>query len=184
MLGALVLVAPGAMSTRAQDGSVPIELQVELLARVARYERGFAATPRVPAAVLVVTRPASPAAARVAGQIASHLARTREIAGRPVVVSFHEHTSAAALRALVERDRIAIVYFTSGLETEIPAIASALAGLAVITVSAIGSDVDRGAVLGFELAASRPRIVVNTGRARAQRLEFHSQFLRLARIVP
>lgn len=163
---------------------MPIELQIELLARVARYERAFAAAPRVPAAVLVVTRRASPAAARMAAQITTHLGRTREIAGRPIVVSSHEHTSAAALRALVERDRIAIVYFAPGLETEIPAIAAALSGVAVITVSAVGSDVDRGAVLGFELAASRPRIVVNTGRARAQRLEFHSQFLRLARIVP
>lgn len=98
-------------------------------------------------------------------------------------MSRHEYSGLAALDAEMTRSSPSILYLAAGLGEEVPAIATALAGRSVLTVSAVGRDVDRGAVLGFELVSSRPQIAVNLRRARAQRLQFHAQLLRLARVV-
>lgn len=164
------------------DVTVPVELQVQLLGRVARYERRFAARSES-AHVLVVSQPRQAESQRVASQIVAAIARTGQLGGRAVAVSRHEYAGQAALWAEVDRTHASIVYFTGGLGADMVAITAAGGGRSVITVSAVGSDVDHGAVLGFELVSSRPQIAVNLGRARTQQLEFSAQFLRLARVV-
>jgi hypothetical protein len=52
-----------------------------------------------------------------------------------------------------------------------------------MTVSAVGSDAERGIVLSFELVAARPTLVVNLPQARRQGVVFSSQLLRLARVI-
>lgn len=170
-------------SVRGDDVTVPIDLQIQLLGRVARYERVFAGRTSDSAHVLVVSRVGHAESQRVAVQLAAALTRSRTIGGRQITVSRHEYSGLAALDAEMTRSSPSILYLAAGLGEEVPAIATALAGRSVLTVSAVGRDVDRGAVLGFELVSSRPQIAVNLRRARAQRLQFHAQLLRLARVV-
>ncbi|MCA9575692.1 MAG: YfiR family protein [Myxococcales bacterium] len=175
------LLLPTAL--RAEDVSVPISLQVDLLNRVAAYESHFAAQAGAEAVVLVIARPGHPESARAAGQIDAALRRVRRLGGRPVRVVVHAFVSAAALRDAVDTQHVAIAYLTPGLEGQVGAVARALEGASVLTVSAVGSDAERGAVLGFELVAARPNLVVNLRQARRQNVSFSSQFLRLARVI-
>lgn len=171
-----------AIPAAADEVSVPAELQVALLERIVHYERTFAAE-SAPVHVLVVSRASSPESVRVGGQLVAGLRRAGTLGGRPVEASAHAYGTAAALRAEVGATHARVVYLAAGLGDQVPAIASALAGAGVITVAAVGADVDRGAIVGFELVSSRPRIVVNLTVARAQQLQFNGQFLRLARVV-
>jgi hypothetical protein len=180
-VAALLLVST-VPTAGAEDSAVPVELQVELLARIVRYERTYMARTDS-ARVLVVVRRASIDSARAGAEFMAHVRRQRELGGRAVQPSVHEFTTARALGDAAARDRIDIVYLAPGLGSEVPAIASAFAGRNVLTVAATGRDVDRGAVVGFELASSRPRIAINLSTARAQRLRFNAQFLRIARVV-
>jgi hypothetical protein len=178
---AALVTADPAFAT-AEDPRVPIELQVELLTRIVRYERTYMAE-TTPARVVVVTRSRDLLSSRAGAELVARIRREERVGGRAVSVSLHEFTSARALGAAVDRDAIDIVYLTPGLGGEVAAIAAALDGRNVLTVAAVGGDVDRGAVVGFELVSSRPRIAVNLTRARAQRLRFNAQFLRLVRVV-
>jgi hypothetical protein len=92
-------------------------------------------------------------------------------------------TNPGALATTARASTARLVYLAPGLGGDVRAIGAGLVGLDVITVSAVGSDVDRGIVLGFELVSSRPRVVVHLAAARAQHLQFSAQFLRLARVV-
>lgn len=179
-VGAIVL-AP-ARAARADDVNVPVDLQVQLLDRVTRYERRWPSE-REPARVLVV-RASGAVAARTATQLASELARARSLGGRPAEASIHAFSTVAALATAVREERSHVVYLTPGLSSHVAGIAAALEGLRVLTVASVGAYVALGAVVGFELAAARPRIVVNLGRARAQDMAFNPQFLRLTRVVP
>jgi hypothetical protein len=172
----------GPETAAADEVSVPIELQVDLLERIVRYERTFAAE-ATPVHVVVVSRASSPESLRVTGQLVAGLRRAGSLGGRPVDAGTLSYTTAAALRAEVGASHARIVYLAAGLGDEIGHITTALSGAGVITVSAVGADVDRGAVVGFELVSARPRIVVNLTRARAEQLQFNAQFLRLARVV-
>ena len=171
-----------AVAATADEVTVPVNLQIELLGRIVRYERTYASE-ATPIAVLVVSRTNAPECVRVSSQLTAELRRAGRIGGRALTVSTAAYTTPAALRAQVGTSHARLVYLGAGLGRDVPAIATALAGAGVITVAAVGADVDRGAVVGFELVSSRPRIVINLTTARAQRLQFNAQFLRLARVV-
>lgn len=180
-LSALLLT--GSLAPAAADEvSVPIELQVALLERIVRYERTFAAE-TTPVHVLVVSRASSPESQRVSGQLVAGLRHAGTLGGRTVEATTSSYTSASALDGEVAASHARIVYLAAGLGDQIAAIGAALSDAGLIIVSAVGADVDRGAVVGFELVSARPRIVVNLGVARAHQLQFNAQFLRLARVV-
>jgi len=172
----------GTSAAVADEVAVPIRLQLELLERVVRYERGFGSE-STPVHVLVVGRNGSAESARVTAQLLAGLRQSRRLGGRPMDVTQVSYTSAAALRSEVRRVDANVLYLGARLDGEIPLIAAALSETTLITVSAVAADVDRGMVLGFELVSSRPRIVVNLTAARASGLRFNAQFLRLVRIV-
>ena len=165
----------------AQEVSVPIELQVDLLGRVAKFERTFASKSAAPATVLVVTKPGVTASTRAGAQLTAALTRAASLAGRPLALVNHAFTNAAALTSAARG--VAIVYLTPGLSSEVKNISQSLAGLHVLIVASAMGDVERGAVLGFELESARPKIVVNLPQARAQSLDFNAQLLRLAKVI-
>jgi hypothetical protein len=179
----LAALGPPTPTARGDELTVPVELQVQLVGRVARYERNYAAHSSEPASIVVVSRSRSAESQRVAAQLVAALSRASEIGGRPVRVSRVEYTTAAALRAELDRSNAAILYAAPGLSGDMAAIAQALDGRSILSISAVGRDVDNGVVLGFELVASRPQIAIHLGRARAQQLQFSAQLLRLARVV-
>lgn len=176
-------VALFASVASADDVTVPVSLQLQLLARVATYDRSFAAQATAPAVVLVVVRRGNAESSRSAAQIEAGLRRTATLAGRPVTVERHDFASAAALRSAVQSRSAAIVYLTPGFAGDASAIGQSLDGLTVLSVSAVGADADNGIVLSFELVEARPKLVVNLRQARRQGVQFSSQFLRLARVI-
>lgn len=177
-----VLFALVASVAAADEVSVPVDLQIQLLDRIVRYERSFAAQTS-PVRVLVVTRPSSPESVRVSAQLVARLRQSGSLGGRPTTVESTAFTNPGALATTARASTARLVYLAPGLGGDVRAIGAGLVGLDVITVSAVGSDVDRGIVLGFELVSSRPRVVVHLAAARAQHLQFSAQFLRLARVV-
>lgn len=179
---ATLALAAASTPTRAEDVGVPIDLQVQLLARVARYERRYASSAE-PAPTLIVVERGNVESTRVGAQLAVQFRRTPEVGGREVVVSEHEFTTPAGLVAAVENRSIAIVYLTPGLERHARAIGDALRNHTVLTVSAFAADAGRGAVLSFELVSSRPRMAIDLTRARAQSLSFSAQLFRVVRVL-
>lgn len=181
--GALVVTWSGTGSVHADDVSVPISLQVELLGRVAAYEQRFASQPNAEAVVLIVVRRGHAESVRAAGQIEAGIRRAATLGGRRVRTVQHSYSNAATLRAGVDSNEAAIAYLTPGLGDQVAGIARSLEGAPVLTVSAVGADAERGIVLSFELVAARPTLVVNLRQARRQGVAFSSQFLRLARVI-
>lgn len=182
VLVSAVTLGAGTPSAVADEVSVPIDLQVALLGRVLRYERTYASE-TTPVQVLVVSRSGSPASVRVGSQLTAALRRSGSLGGRAVSVTPVSYTTAAALRASANASRARVVYLAAGLGDQLAEIDGALTDRDLFLVSTVGPDVERGAVIGFELVSSRPRIIVNLRAARARRLQFNGQFLRLARVV-
>jgi hypothetical protein len=161
---------------------VPVELQVDLLGRVAPYERGLARASGE-LRVLVVSRRGHAVSTRTAAQLVSVLRRTGTMLERPMRIDELAFESWPAVLAVATSRGISVVYLTPGLEEGLSAMSETFAGHRILTVSTVGSYVPRGAVLGFEIVSSRPRIVVNLAQARRQQLDFSAQLLRLARVL-
>jgi hypothetical protein len=169
-------------SAQADELSVPIELQVNLLDRVVRFERNYAARGDAPALVVVVTKGDETASLRAAALASAAITKIRSLGARPASVATHRFSSPAALRSASHN--VDLVYLMPGFNrADLQAIAASFVDSSVLTVSVSSADAENGVALAFELEGSKPRIVVNLRQARTQRLDFNAQLLRLARVL-
>jgi hypothetical protein len=168
--------------SQAQSGSVPVELQAELLSKLAAYDRNFRARAEPRAKVLIIFKPGSPKSNLSAAAMKLALSRTERIGGLPheeQLVAFHD---APGVAHLCRAQKAAILYVTAGFDPEINALRAALTGVDVLSVSADPVDVPHGIVLGFELVSGKPKIVLNLQQARQQNVNFSADVLRLMRV--
>jgi hypothetical protein len=175
-------IALGLSAPARADVSVPIDVQVELVQKIVRFERTFAGRRPTPALILCVAHPAAAASVRATSQFTAGVRAAAKLADRPIEV---RALSYRGTRELIAAASVAdVVYFGPGLQAQIAEVAAALRGLPVLTIAAADSDVERGAILGFELQGARPRILVNLPQARAQGVDLDATLLRLAKVLP
>lgn len=165
----------------AADVTVPVRLQSELIGKIATYDRAFHARSGQTARVIVVHKGGD--SARIARQMTSALEELRDIAGLPKTVERIEWSGPAVLVSTIRARPTSLVYLSLGLEAEAGAVAAALSGIDVLTVGATGAIAERGACVGFELEEGKAKIIVNLRVAKAQKVNFRAEMLRVVKIV-
>ena len=162
--------------------ALPIGLQVELLVKVASYDRNFQQRAGERAKVLIVSKPGNGDSARIAAQVEAGLARVPQIAGLPHDEVVTPYRGATELAELCRTQHAAILFFGPGFRDDIAAIREALDGVDVLSASAIPDYVEAGIVLGFDVASGRPELLVNLPQARRQKVALRSDVLRLMKV--
>ncbi|MEA2751158.1 MAG: hypothetical protein QOI41_5301 [Myxococcales bacterium] len=164
----------------ADTESVPIGLQVQLLAKVASYDRNFSERAGARVHLAVVTKPGNAESERATAQLVAMLRQTPSIGGLPhddVVVTF---TSADALAASTRSEHFAIVYFTPGFQDDLVALRAAFQGVSVLTVATVAAYVPAaGVVLGFDTASAKPKLLFHLTQARLQNVAMSTEVVRL-----
>jgi hypothetical protein len=174
----LTLVRPSG----ADQVVVPIELQAELLAKVASYDRNMAARAGDRLQVLLVTRPSDVESARVVTRMQNALRSLPQIGGLPHDEQTMNFTTAADLARTCRAQHIAILFVGPGHGDDLQAIREALAGVDVLSVSAVPEYIERGIVLGFDVVSGKPRLLVNLGQARRQHVALRAEVLKLMKV--
>lgn len=168
----------------AQGMQVPVGVQAELTAKVAGFDRNFAARAGGKAIIILAAMPNDPASMRAALEMKAALAKIPLIGDVPHEEQIVTHSSAAALADLARSRRAAIVYFGPGFGPQIPALRDAFSSVNVLTVGAVPEYVPAGVVLGFDLVSGRPKLLVNVPQARKQQVSFPASVLNLMKIHP
>lgn len=179
----LVVLVAMCVSQHSRAGVVPLSLQAQLTARLGGFDRNFAARAGSVANVLVVYKAGDSDSKVDARAFGRALFELGNLGGVPMHLDEAELGDAAALAQRVRMERLALVYFSTGLEAEMPRVAAALVGVDVLTVGSTAQHAQKGAVVGFDLDEARPKIVVNARSARAQNVAFKGELLKLARIL-
>jgi hypothetical protein len=169
-------------TSAAETPSVPPRLQAGLLAKVASFDRKFAARAGGRAKVLLVARANDADSLRTVTEMKSALAALDTIGGLPHDEQIVELADAAAIARTCKAGGIAVVYFGPGFGKQIASIRSALTSIDVLSVAAIADYVPEGIVLGFNLVSGNPKLLVHLTQARAQNVEFDSRVLKLMTI--
>jgi len=166
-----------------EDVAVPVPLQIELLLKVAGYDKNLATRAPSVVRVLVLTKGGNSQSTRV-GQAAARALEGKTAGGRPVEVSTQAYAGGAALAAKVQENKLAIVYVTPGLDAgEMDSIAKSLAGISVLSAGALTRFIEDGVVLSFELVSGKPKLLVHLKRAHDQSVELSSQVLKIVRVI-
>jgi hypothetical protein len=163
--------------------AVPLVLQVELLVKIAPYDRSLQQRANGGYHVLIVVKADDAAAEAAAGQVERRLEAVPRLAGLPLQFERLTFTTAAALADRVRERKTAIAYFMPGLTGDMTRIREALAGVSVLSMSTLPEDVALGAVVGFDLVSSKPKLLVNLTQAHRQNVNLSSDVLRIATVL-
>jgi hypothetical protein len=169
-------------SSSADDVSVPVSLQADLLVKVAQYDRNFTTRAGERVQVLLVVKPGNSNSAYFASQMEASLARIPQIAGLPhdeVVVAY---PGAGELAKLCRSHHAAIVFFGPGFRDDVEAIRAALTDVDVLSATAIPDYVPGGIVLGFDVVSGRPKLLVHLTQAKRQNVALRAEALKLMRV--
>ena len=180
--GVCLVIAAFSSIASAESPSAPATVQAQIVTRILPFERGFAARGGSSVAIVIAERPKDADSASAATQIAKALDDIGSVGSRPLRTHTVSYSTAANLIAECKKRGALVAYLTPGLAGEVPAIAAAFVESGVLTVAAVESYVPRGLVLGVEVADGKPRMSINLGQAKKQKLDFPSAVLKLARV--
>lgn len=166
----------------AQLAVVPVELQANLLAKVASYDRNMSARAGDQAHILLLFSEKDAESSRFTARMQVALQALPQVGGLPHEERIAAFTTAADLARLCQRDRIAIIVVGPGLGGQIGVIRDALDGINVLSVASSPAYVPEGVVLGFDLVSSKPKLLVHLTSARRQGVDLPAQVLKLMRV--
>jgi YfiR/HmsC-like len=169
--------------SRAELVAVPIELQAELLAKVAAYDRNMPTRAGDRVQVLLVDKAGDAESARFATRMQLALQSIPQIGGLPHEERVIPFTTAADLAQRCRARHVAIIIVGPGLGDEVPGIGEALDGVDVLSVASVPSYVERGVVLGFDVVSGKPKLLVHLTRARRQHVDLRAEVLKLMRVL-
>lgn len=182
-LGVVACLAAPRTLLAEEDVAVPVPLQMDLLLKVAGYDKNLPARARGVVRVLALTRRGASQSAHIAQQALRALGG-KSLKGLPVEGSDAAFTDGVELARWVRERGIAVLYVTPGFTpSELPAIAKALAGVNVLSAGALARFVEDGVVLSFDLVGGKPKLLIHLKRAREQGVDLSSQVLKLARVI-
>jgi hypothetical protein len=177
---ALSLSSPGS----AQSMPVPTGAQAELVAKLAGFDRNFAARAGNKAVIILAAVPGDADSMSAALEMKAAFARLPTVGNLPHEELVVTQANPSSLADLVRAKHAAIVYLGPGFEKQIPAIRDALSSLDVLSVGAIPSYVPAGIVLGFDLVSGRPKLLIHVVQARKQKVAFPASVLSLMKVYP
>jgi hypothetical protein len=173
----------GASAAADEEVAVPVALQIELLIKVAAYDKNLPARAPSLVKVLIVSKRDDGQSSNAAQQAQRALAG-KVVANRPTEVSALTFSDGPALAARVREKGIAVVYVAPGFnQGELESIARALEGVSVLSTGAVASFVQHGVVLSFDLVGGKPKLLVHLARAQRQKVDLSAQVLKLVKVV-
>jgi hypothetical protein len=182
LFAASVLLASREHAGRAEGVAVPVELQAELLAKVAVYDRNMPGRAGDRLQVLLLTNGSDPESARFATRMQVALQAVAQIGGFPHDDRIAAFAGPIDLAQQCRARRIGVVFVGPGLGEQVGDIRDALDGLDVLSVAAVPEYVPQGVVLGFDVISGKPKLLVHLTRARRQHVELTADVLKLMRV--
>jgi hypothetical protein len=182
LLLALAIGLAGARVALAQATSVPAPVQADLVTKLLPYDRNFEKRAGTVMRSIVLVKSGSVRSRIAAEAFKSALSNLDRVGGLRHEERIVTYESAAALAKQCRSERIALVYVTPDFDGELDALQRALAGVDVLSVSAVPEYVSRGVVLGFELVSGKPKILLDLPRAQRQNVDFSAAVLRLMKV--
>ncbi|HEX7664287.1 MAG TPA: YfiR family protein [Polyangiaceae bacterium] len=163
--------------------ATPTGVVVRTAVKAADYDRHFAAKVQGKAHVAVVYNAGEATSEAAAKAALAELSNTGKIAGFAHDEELVAYPGADVLAAEVRSKSYSVVVLAPALGSEMPGLAHALDGIAVLTVALDPADVSRGAVFGVDVASGTPKMTIAQAQARRQDVAFEASLLKLANVL-
>lgn len=166
-------------TTTAIGDELPVNLQAELVTRLAAYDRNMKARSGESVVVLVLVKGGDDDSARSASQLTAALNRAPRVGALPVAVQTVTWVDEKALLTTLRSTRAGVIFVTAALSGEVEGLARALDKVDVLTIAPSAEMTRKGSVLGFELVSSRPKLFINLPQADRQNVAMPAEVMKL-----
>lgn len=181
---ALVLGMASAVPLVAQEVSVPVRLQIPLLANVLSFERTLRERVESEILVMVAYQSEYGPSRDFKDEVARHVSgEALSIHGKRLRWTFFDLTSHGALTREISTGGASVVFVGPLRAIDFERMAAFLATEKVILISGVADYAYDGAVVSFALQGGRPTILLNRRAASATGVDFSAQLLHLADFV-
>ena len=157
---------------------LPVNLQSDLLAKVAGYDKNLRARAGDVVRTVIVTK-AGDEEASWAQSLRSGLAAKDRIAGLPHSESIVVANKVDAVATQCKAERVAIVVISASFLDDSASIANAFDGANILTVTPDQELTRRSVVLGFELVSGKPKLFLNQALATKQNVAMSAEVMKL-----
>lgn len=182
-LGALVGFVVPRVVRADEDVAVPVPLQMELLVKVAAYDRNLPTRAAGVVRLVILVKKDDPQSKHVA-ELALRALEGKNVLNLPTEVTQYAWVDGPGLATRIRDGRVSMLYAAPGFGArELLSIARALSGLSVLSSGALAHFVETGVAICFDLVGGKPKLLVNLRRAREQGVDLSSQVLKLAKVV-
>jgi hypothetical protein len=166
----------------AEEPTIPLDLQAQLTAKISEYVQSPALdADHLPLGILVNARDAE--SIRAGGELRAAFARVSASGRRSFDAEIIPWAGAGSLADELGRRKLAMLFLTPGLSSNLDTIVGVLAHRRVLTIAAVDAYVARGVILGYELSSGHPRMILNLRQAKSQDVVLRAALMKLARIV-
>jgi hypothetical protein len=166
-----------------EDVAVPVQLQMELLVKVAAYDKNLASRAPDKVRLLILSKGDNAQSERIAQQ-AERALSGKTVANLPLQIESTAFADGQKLAGQVKQEGIDIVYVAPGLTgADLGSLARALEGVSVLSAGAVARSAREGVVLSFDLVGGKPKLLVHLKRARGQKVELSAQILKLVKVI-
>lgn len=185
LLGGCLLVQFWTPLLPAQDTTVPVEMQFELLTKILIFDRSL----KKRAGQEIVIGLAYQSLYRESLSVKDEFLGMAEkvpdlrIDGLPVRFVAIELKSGARLEDLLAANKIGVLYVAPLRAYDVEAIAEATHALKIMSLTGVPEYARKGLAVGFDSVGGRPKILINLGGAKAEGCDFSSQLLNLATVI-
>lgn len=185
MAGALLLSGGGTLM-EAPAVYVPAPLQAALFAKILAYDRNLPVAVSGRIEILVLYQRDFTESRDVASGFVSAFgpAGIRTVGGAAVSVTAMPFKDRADVALLLRNYTGRIVYIAPLRAFDHEALIRMVTASNAISITGVRAHVERGATLGVELHAGKPRILVNLDAARALGMDLSASLLKLSEVVP
>ena len=179
-LGALA----GARPLASQEMAVPVSVQVPLMVKVLGFDRALVDRPSGRVMVGILYQGRHRVSARAADEVREALfADESGVGGLPIGVVLIDLDHAGDVGDALASAQVNVLYVAPLRAVAVSHLAASTATRGITTMTGVPRYVEEGLVMGIDLRADRPQIVINVAAARAAGARFSSQLLKLARLT-
>lgn len=179
---ALLTVTLLATSARAED--LPVNLQIQLLSKMATSIPNLTPVGTDPIKILVVYPGKADAPSRGAQGLQNTIKQVGKFGAYDTRTTLVAFVDANQLRSVQAAEKAQLIYLAPEFDEKgVLGVVEAFSDTRAVTVASASDHAKLGIVLGFSLVEARPRVLVNLKQANKQKIEFRNKLLTFAVIV-
>ncbi|MBI5215310.1 MAG: DUF4154 domain-containing protein [Ignavibacteriae bacterium] len=168
-----------------QEMPVPVDIQFRLLKKILSYDRNLRTRCGDTLVIGIVYQKRFRSSLNTKEEIlrVSGEQPEQNIEDVPFICTAYEINSTAEMEHLLTNNNLDIVYLTPLRGIDIEQVALLCKEKYVFTFTGVPAYVSSGIIVGIDLKIEHPQILINLSSAKATKVDFNSQLLKLSKIV-